>query len=251
MINFFRHIRKSLIEQNKMGKYLKYAIGEIILVMIGILLALAINSWNQNRLNNQQELVYLENLKDDLLNNIDLSSTQDSIYKIRLEETSIGFELFKNNPSIKDFKAIDSLIGTNWNTFEINRSTYDEMLNNGTFYSIQNKALKDEISNHYILAEGFENDFLEINSNGQDLAYNKDIHPLEVLVDRLQQSSVKLKGIDTTWIHNPNSPIYNGFYRKAKYYETTNAVRRRQIKQFTASCENLINAINEELGTRN
>jgi len=46
MIKFFRHIRKSLIEQNKMGKYFKYAIGEIILVVIGILIALQINNWN-------------------------------------------------------------------------------------------------------------------------------------------------------------------------------------------------------------
>ena len=44
MIKFFRHIRKSLIEQNKMGKYFKYAIGEIILVVIGILIATTITS---------------------------------------------------------------------------------------------------------------------------------------------------------------------------------------------------------------
>ena len=47
MIKFFRHIRKSLLEENKMGKYFKYAIGEIILVVIGILIALQINNWNE------------------------------------------------------------------------------------------------------------------------------------------------------------------------------------------------------------
>ena len=46
MINFFRKIRYNLIEQNKTGKYLKYAIGEIVLVAIGILIALSINNWN-------------------------------------------------------------------------------------------------------------------------------------------------------------------------------------------------------------
>jgi hypothetical protein len=46
MIKFFRHIRRSLLEQNKMGKYFKYAIGEILLVVIGILIALSINNWN-------------------------------------------------------------------------------------------------------------------------------------------------------------------------------------------------------------
>ena len=49
MIKFFRHIRQNLIMENKTSKYLKYAIGEIILVVIGILIALQVNNWNENR----------------------------------------------------------------------------------------------------------------------------------------------------------------------------------------------------------
>lgn len=70
MIKFFRHIRKSLLEQNKMGKYFKYAIGEIILVVIGILIALGINNWNEKRKNKNEEKITLikinENLTTDL-----------------------------------------------------------------------------------------------------------------------------------------------------------------------------------------
>jgi len=50
MIKFFRKIRYDLMEQNKTGKYSKYAIGEILLVVIGILIALSINNWKQSRL---------------------------------------------------------------------------------------------------------------------------------------------------------------------------------------------------------
>ena len=50
MIKFFRHIRQDLMSKNKTSKYLKYAIGEILLVVIGILIALQINNWNQNRI---------------------------------------------------------------------------------------------------------------------------------------------------------------------------------------------------------
>lgn len=63
MIKFFSKIRKQLLEQNKTGKHLKYAVGEIILVMIGILLALQINNWNSNRQLKKDELKVLKKLE--------------------------------------------------------------------------------------------------------------------------------------------------------------------------------------------
>lgn len=69
MIKFFRHIRRSLINQNKMGKYFKYAFGEIILVVIGILIALSINNWNENRKSEKQELILMKQLQTDIISN--------------------------------------------------------------------------------------------------------------------------------------------------------------------------------------
>ena len=54
MINFFRKTRKKMADDNKPMKYMKYAIGEIVLVMIGILLALQVNTWNENRQNHKK-----------------------------------------------------------------------------------------------------------------------------------------------------------------------------------------------------
>ena len=70
MIKFFRKIRYDLIGNNKTGKYLKYAIGEIILVVIGILIALSINNWNEKRKHNILKNSYIENLKIDLKSDI-------------------------------------------------------------------------------------------------------------------------------------------------------------------------------------
>ncbi|MGK0309175.1 MAG: hypothetical protein ACI8RP_002143 [Urechidicola sp.] len=66
MIKFFRKIRYDLMEKNKTGKYLKYAIGEIILVVIGILIALQINNWNESRKQSTSEKEFITSVKNDL-----------------------------------------------------------------------------------------------------------------------------------------------------------------------------------------
>jgi hypothetical protein len=66
MIKFFRHIRQNLIMENKTGKYLKYAIGEIVLVVIGILIALQINNWNETRKAKIKEVEILKDFQKEL-----------------------------------------------------------------------------------------------------------------------------------------------------------------------------------------
>jgi len=112
MIKFFGKIRYNLMEQNKTGKYLKYAIGEIALVMIGILLALQVNNWNEERKSNINETKLLNELYRDAkadsiffesrnwylekhlnsvsnLNNLQLGENVDSISKLPFDNTSI------------------------------------------------------------------------------------------------------------------------------------------------------------------
>ena len=67
MIPFFRQIRKQLAERNRPIQYLRYAIDEIVLVMIGILLALQVNNWYQDRLQRQKKKKILIELKSDLV----------------------------------------------------------------------------------------------------------------------------------------------------------------------------------------
>lgn len=71
MIKFFRKIRQNLIMENKKGKYLKYAIGEIILVVIGILIALSINNWNENKKERTQEQELLTQLESEFQSNLE------------------------------------------------------------------------------------------------------------------------------------------------------------------------------------
>ena len=80
MIKFFRKIRQNLLSEGKTGKYVKYAIGEIFLVMIGILLALQVNNWNDNRKKNRAEAQYYCRMLDDFeLDKEQIESIQQSI----------------------------------------------------------------------------------------------------------------------------------------------------------------------------
>ncbi len=81
MFKFFRQIRQNLIMQNKTANYIKYAIGEIVLVVIGILIALQINNWNEIRKTNLEEQRALMNIQSDFSKNkvllVDLIATTE------------------------------------------------------------------------------------------------------------------------------------------------------------------------------
>ena len=80
MIKFFRHIRQKLLSENKFSKYLLYAIGEILLVVIGILIALQINNWNQEKIDRKQEVKLLSQITTDLeKNKIELTELQERL----------------------------------------------------------------------------------------------------------------------------------------------------------------------------
>ena len=71
MLRFFRHIRKKILFSDNIRKYVLYALGEIFLVMIGILLALQVNNWNENRKERNLENRYLHRLAADLEKDIE------------------------------------------------------------------------------------------------------------------------------------------------------------------------------------
>jgi hypothetical protein len=89
MIKFFRKIRQNLLMENKTGKYFKYAIGEIVLVVIGILIALSVNSWNEKRLKKVATKNYLKQIKSELVLDVEflndeLKTSQNSINYLNL-----------------------------------------------------------------------------------------------------------------------------------------------------------------------
>ena len=70
MLRFFRRLRQNLLPENKFSKYLLYAVGEVLLVVIGILLALQVNTWNEERVEKAEEQAILRQLKTEFTLNL-------------------------------------------------------------------------------------------------------------------------------------------------------------------------------------
>ncbi len=123
MIKFFRHIRKRLLTENKFSKYLIYAIGEIALVMIGILLALQVNNWNEAQKNKNIETRALINLRSEFKEN---SARLNDLLNKKLQEDKVNrafIELISNDTISLDNKikvSIPSTSGRRWSaTYEV------------------------------------------------------------------------------------------------------------------------------------
>ncbi len=208
MIKFFRKIRQSLLFEGKTGKYLKYAIGEILLVVIGILIALQVNIWNENRKSKLSQNKLLVKLMSDLDHDISRFNEIDSIYQIDLEEIEFVFEEALSGKNIKLNSTKQMVAGRGSALYlNITRSTYEEMLNTGLLYQIENESLKNEINKYYELAdftlekENRDNQ----NLNSWILGIKKE-DPKKIVM-RLRERR-NLEHIDWSWLQDPNSEFY-------------------------------------------
>jgi len=148
MFKFFRTIRHSLIMENKTSKYFKYAIGEIILVVIGILIALQINNWNKVRISRIVEQSILSNLQEDFNKNqqeIEVLIFANIKYERNLKKF---IDILKSSPEKKIIEIADTLAmaAIAAPTYIPTTSTIDVIISTGNIDLIQNEELKTLIS---------------------------------------------------------------------------------------------------------
>ncbi len=148
MIKFFRHIRYNLMEQNKTGKYLKYAIGEIILVVIGILIALQINNWNEARKLRVEEISHLLEVKSNL--EVTLNSFKnDTLFNLKTIQQLRRIEHYiaEDLPYNPELNVAFGLIG-NWASPYPIVTAYTTLKTKGLDI-ISNSALRNKIASFY------------------------------------------------------------------------------------------------------
>jgi len=150
MIKFFRKIRQNLLSEGKTGKYFKYAIGEIILVVIGILIALSINNWNEKRKIKNKETVILKELLTSI--NSDLKA-YESFSGPRIERKKRGLDsLFSHifdKKEIKDSLFIDFYTNMSQDIFlRFDNGPFEDLKSSGLDI-VSNDSLRTAINNAY------------------------------------------------------------------------------------------------------
>jgi len=159
MIKFFRNIRKNLLNEGKTSKYFKYAIGEIVLVVIGILIALQINNWNESRKDKNVEHNYLLRLLNDIENDTKTLEYSRRLSKIRLNQIDLLNNAIENPNLVAENESqiIESIEKVTWRSYlSLSRIVYNELLNSGKMSLIQSENLRGSLAKYYNDADHWE-----------------------------------------------------------------------------------------------
>jgi len=236
--------------KNKTGKYLKYAIGEIILVVIGILVALQINTWNEEKKERVQEQKYLieikANLESDLLQ---IEDIRNGYQQISVTADSILIFIKDAKPNTTNYNKLwEYIIAVTYvPSFQSQKNGYNNLISAGNINQIKNQELLREISSHYSNVEHF-------NELVRQTIYESsqfDIHPpiknllgkKEFLVDlgyEFETTSISEDDL------SKNEKLISGLIYRKSWME----VGFRVTKIWMDSTNNLIDIITLEINKR-
>ncbi|WMI69054.1 DUF6090 family protein [Mangrovimonas sp. YM274] len=150
MILFFKKLRQQLLNKNKFGRYLLYAIGEIVLVVIGILIALAVNNSNQNRALKKKEQTYLHGLHDEFTTSQLKLKELIAVNKRNFEGAKTLLQ-YTSHPETPPTERVFSELLFNTLASDIsfnpNNSLLNEIINSGSLKDLSNDQLRILLTN--------------------------------------------------------------------------------------------------------
>lgn len=253
MFTFLRRIRQKLIDSGSITKYLLYAIGEILLVVIGILIALQVNNWNENNQVRKTEIKLLSELKEDLIKTKEDLSTDiekstgilaftDSVYLAiidsRNNNTNVQLEISSSQlsetpvlfPKLSAYKSIQS--------YGVNIISNDSLRKNLTeLYELQMERVR---YTELLLIEMHESELWQYFKRG-----SKPGHHCEECVsleDQFKTADVERQNVFV--LSNPDDEFLHMFKRR---YAITNALKRRYIG-LAAQIDKIVDIIDDEVG---
>lgn len=217
MIKFFRTIRQKVLTENKFSKYLIYALGEIILVVVGILIAVAINNSQQNKNILKKEQTYLKGLQQEFktsklkLNELLEINKQNYLGAKTIMENISNPDMSLNEKQFSEllFRSFSSDI-----SFNANNSLLNEIINSGSLKDIKNSQLRIRLTN-------WESTLEDIARQEEELG-NQRVKVLDMF--RTNKNSIKTIFEQT----NPNSEI--NFHKKKSSVSNLNLLESLEFE---------------------
>jgi len=217
MIPFFRKIRKKMADDNRPLKYMRYAIGEIVLVVIGILIALQINNWNEERKNDASENQYYCLILDDLKMNhnkiqelIVASNNKVKVSKELLLELNSG----KKDKNFLLNKFLEAFRGE---AFVPRNVTFNDLVSSGNIRLLKDDRIKNSLIQFYSELENKVSHLKQNNQESSKQAFNLVNSSIEFglsefdYVNRLLGEEITQTLPDIDWSKDRNSEYYKDF----------------------------------------
>jgi hypothetical protein len=251
MIKFFRKIRQNLLTENKLSMYLLYAFGEIVLVVIGILIALSLNNWNENRKNRISESeYYCKILADFELDRKNIAQLQkQSEYKIEVSKKL----LLDLNDKNKDLSYLNNayIQALRTDLFVPSKVTITDIISSGKLNLLTNDALKNSLIRYYTELDKYLYQ-LEINNSrslDKAFAYDDNIQFGYQFTDYLEKllGSEILKTLPTYyWQLDSNSKIYKQFQNDLVFFVGMSVREKQHFDNILKEMESTYNLLKQE-----
>lgn len=216
MIKFFRRIRQRLLSENKFSKYLFYAFGEIVLVVIGILIALQINNWNENRKNRITEADYYCRILDDFELN---EKIIDKNYELTTNRIKLTKALIKDLNTIPNDRSeiLNKFIAALRHDASLpSNITFEDLTSSGQLKLLSDIKLKNRLIEHSI----FLNNSLNLLKENRDeiikrytdfeLITELGYQDIDYIKQELDKEHIALLP-STNWTNDPTHPYFIKF----------------------------------------
>lgn len=195
MLRIFRNIRQKLAAENKVMAYLRYAIGEILLVVIGILIALQVNNWNEQRKSDQLEAEYYCRLLEDLIQDGEQIDALIKFAEDRLKASNQAVRLLQKVKAnkIEVANQIDLAIKAIYSDFQPNNSAFEDIKSGANLSIIKDKNVIKALNTYFNNLESLKS-VIKINGqNAVEIYYAHDdsfedgTTPASILYGRFKQ----------------------------------------------------------------
>lgn len=251
MANFFRRIRRQLFTKNKFTKYLIYATGEIFLVVIGILIALQVNNYNEQRKTEIKEKKYLVSIKNELLNNLEVIKAEAEHLNTSLKAQRQVMSLINSKIDTISENELSKILGLSFNRgiqLKYQDGTFKELLYSGGLIAIANDSIRNKITSwegRMIIVTAQEEGVFEARNGVTE--YIMEFGDFKIILDDL--GAAEYLGMEKSIKRVENKELLKSkiFENNLALYIVVGTTLQFEYEQLERDIHNLLRMINNEI----